>query len=231
MPFLDLFFEQRVDAQQLLRGIALGGDVSRGAQQADVAAGIDQTPAAIGEPAELVGTAVVDSVLQAQLAVALAFQCFADGADQQAAIVGMHPRKQVGRLETALIGRQPCHRLELGIPDQFLAADVVFPDADRGDLVGQADSLFGVEQGLTGAGAFIGAANALDHFTNQAEVGLTPAARLIAGEQQEGRPGGFLGQGGEQQALAGEVFMQGRMLAAGKQVVERDDGALLHVAA
>src|SRR5690606_39600245 len=114
---------------------------------------------------------------------------------------------------------------------QLLTADVVFPGADRGNLVGQADSLFGVEQGLTGAGAFIGAANALDHFTNQAEVGLTPAARLIAGEQQEGRPGGFLGQGGEQQAPAGDVFMKGRMLAVDEQYVDRYDGALFYEAA
>src|SRR5690606_41327946 len=118
------------------------------------AAGIDQSPAAIGEPAELIDAVVVNPVFQTELAVALAFQGFGNGADQAAAVIGVYSGVEFGCLGAMLIGGQTCQRVELGIPDQLPAADVVFPCAAPSDLACQADCLLGVVQALSRAGRF-----------------------------------------------------------------------------
>jgi len=130
LTILDLLFEHLVHAQHALGGVAFGSDVARRTEDADLAAGVEQPTATVGQPDEVVDAGVVDSVVELELAVALTGQGFTQRPDQLTAIVRMHPCQHLMHIQPRLLGWYAGHRLELGVPVQGMLMVAVLPNAD-----------------------------------------------------------------------------------------------------
>jgi len=142
-----------------------------------------------------------------EFAAVQALQGAAQSIQQFATVFWMDALQDIHRAWRRVVRLHVGECLELVVPVQAATCLVVFPDADRGDLVGQADALLGLAQGMQCGDALACGADPLGEFSDQRDVARGPVARLVAGEQQEQRTRCLLGQGQrrQQQGLAAET--------------------------